>query len=74
MKVSEQRCVSVMTTVLVLGNQLFPRLDGPSQGYHHFLGTLVLTSGVICDLLLLPGSTRPTVLSLSQSPILPFLF
>lgn len=73
MKISEQRCVSVMTTVLVLGNQLFPRLDGPSQGYHRFLGTLVLISGVICDLLL-PGSTHPTVLSLSQSPILPFLF
>lgn len=73
MKISEQRCVSVMTTVLVLGNQLLPRLDGPSQGYHRFLGTLVLTSGVICDLLL-PGSTHPTVLSLSQSPILPFLF
>ena len=43
-------------------NQLFPRLDGSPQRYHHFLGTLVLTSGVVHDFVL-PSFTCPTVLS-----------
>lgn len=43
-------------------NQLFPRRDGSPQRYHHFLGTLVLTSGVVHDFVL-PSFTCPAVLS-----------
>lgn len=43
-------------------NQVFPRLDGPSQRYHHSLGTLVPTSGVVHDFVL-PSFTCPAVLS-----------
>lgn len=65
-KTSGKCQVSTVTVISTLAGTSSSRdLRAPSQRYHRFLGTLVLTLGVICDFLLpsfhSPHSSEPLV-------------
>lgn len=68
-KLSGQCRVSII--ILIPTYQLFPRLEGPSQRYHHFPGILVLIFGVLHNFLLL-SFHLPHSPSLSLPPIILF--